>query len=143
MSQWNKVALRLPAKDRTLRVALSHRGFGLLSASRPFVIHCISGGVWITQEATRNDIVLGAGERCRAAASQKVFLNALQGALLAISLDDAGARPRPVELRVEITRGAYALSGGAEYGAGMRGEARRGMTPHVAAAKQRWQGPSR
>ena len=97
-----------------LRLEMSEQSFAVLRAPRALLIRCLAGGVWITQEARRSDIVLTPGEHCQLAGAQKVFLNAFTGALLAISetAPEAGPRPKPLDLRLEITKGAYALSGG-------------------------------
>ncbi len=99
----------------SVRLEMSPQSFGVLSAPGTVVVRCLKGWVWITQEANRNDTVLDPTQECRLAGSQKVYINAWDGALLAISdtLEFSGPLRFPFKrknLCIEITQGAYALS---------------------------------
>lgn len=100
-----------------VQLEMSPQSFAVLSAPGAVLIRCLSGWVWITQEANRNDTVLDASQECQVAGSQRVFLNAWGGARLAISLralparDAVSFRSRSMSLRLKIARGAYMLSG--------------------------------
>lgn len=114
MSVWNGKL----AADRAaaVRLQMSPQSFGVLSTPGPVLIRCLTGWVWITQEADRNDTVLDANQECRLAGAQKVYINAWDGALLAITkaLDGSAAARFSCKwknLRIEITRGTYVLSG--------------------------------
>lgn len=106
-----------------VRLEMSRQSFGVLSVPDPILVRCLKGWAWITQEANRHDTVLDANQECRLAGSQKVFINAWDGALLTIAnaRDDSGPVRFPSKwknLRIEITRGTYALSGAAFSDAG-------------------------
>lgn len=116
MSGWNSELADNSAGMTAVRLQMSRQSFAVLCAAGPVLIRCLTGWVWITQEANRNDTVLDANQECRFAGAQKVYLNAWDGALLAISeaLDGSAASRflcNSKNLRIEITRGTYALSG--------------------------------
>lgn len=108
---------RVSVAETAVRLETGPQFFGVLSAPRVVRIRCLRGRVWITQEANRNDMVLDATKECRLAGSQRIFMNAWEGALLTISAQTPQAygattfRPRPMSLRLKITQGAYVLSG--------------------------------
>lgn len=112
------MAAHLTDPEGAVWLEMGERSFGVIWASSGFCIRCVRGSVWITQEARRDDVVLERGDRCQAQGVQRVFLNSFKGALLAISETapgPAGAsrrRSKPLDLRLEITQGAYVLSGG-------------------------------
>jgi hypothetical protein len=123
MSEGNDKRVPQPYRAAGVRLEMSPQSFGVLSVADPVLIRCLKGWAWITQEANRNDTVLDANQECQLAGSQKVFINASDGALLAIAdaRDGSGPPRLPCKwknLRIEITRGAYALSGTAFSNAG-------------------------
>lgn len=117
MIERNEKLMPKPYGAAGVRLELSRQSFGVVSVPDAVVIRCLKGWVWITQEADRNDTVLDANQECQLAGPQKVFVNASDGALLAIADARDGSAPlrsasKWKNLRIEITRGAYALSGG-------------------------------
>lgn len=116
MSAWNSELADTSASMTAVRLQMSRQSFAVLCAAGPVLIRCLTGWVWITQEANRNDTVLDASQECRLAGAQKIYLNAWDGALLAISDALDGSAPprfrrRAKNLRIKITRGTYTLSG--------------------------------
>ena len=101
-----------------MRLEMSAQSFMVLRPLRAIRIRCLRGGVWITQEANRNDIVLVPDDQCTVQGSQRVFLSSFDGARLSIAdavpllTDTAGVQSRAPALRLDVTRGEFTLSGG-------------------------------
>lgn len=100
------------------RLELSRRAMVVVQAPAAFVIRCLQGGVWITQEARRGDFFLRPGEWFEALPRKRVFVDAFRGAVLALGgaatcrVDATKVHRGPQGLRLKIAQGAYTLSGG-------------------------------
>lgn len=110
-----RVAAHVTDPGGTILLEMRARSFVVLRAPDTFRIDCLRGGVWITQETRRDDLLLARGDHCRLQGTQRVFLNSFNGVLLALShvgRRPAGATAKSLDFRLEVTQGAYALRGG-------------------------------
>lgn len=114
----NALATETADPGAKMRLEMGARSFMVLRPLRAIRIRCLRGRVWITQEADRNDIFLVPDDQCTMRGSQRVFLNSFGGALLSIAdavpllTDAAGVQSQAPALRLDVTRGAFTLSGG-------------------------------
>lgn len=124
MSYENEFATKLVDPSTMVQLQLSAQSFVVIRSREQIRIRCLSGSVWITQEADRNDIILARGDQREVSGSQRVFLNSFNGGMLSIAdavPSPAGTtvRSQPPELRFDITKGEFTLSGGRSGPRGM------------------------